>query len=204
MDGPMTKEALAILIKWMYTDSVHFVKDETEAFVAVRTYLIAKIFDMGTLPDLLLKRLETFYENNTIDDKVLGEMRLLRWKRGDDELYELLVKQVAKKMVKLNWLGRQGEARDLQEKLFKQGKGSLMFFLKTQFLFQLAFNKECRKRMEEDTKNGKGLGRGLIPYTERLDVMFRGVELLAKEDIVPSRGSAASKVSGVDEDPAKL
>ena len=153
MDGPMTKEALAILIKWMYTDSVHFVKDETEAFVAVRTYLIAKTFDMGTLPDLLLKRLETFYENNTIDDKVLGEMRLLRWKRGDDELYELLVKQVAKKMVKLNWLGRQGEARDLQEKLFKQGKGSLMFFLKTQFLFQLAFNKECRKRMEEDTKN---------------------------------------------------
>ena len=57
IDGRMIKEALAILIKWMYTDSVHFVKDESEAFVTVRTYLFAKVLDMGTLPNLLLKRL---------------------------------------------------------------------------------------------------------------------------------------------------
>ena len=92
--------------------------------------------------------------NNAIDDKVFGEMRMLRWKSDGDELLELLVKQVAKKMIKLNWLGRQGEAKDLQKKLFKQAKGSLMFLLKTQHVFQLAFMDETHERYEADTKDG--------------------------------------------------
>ena len=197
--GPMIKEALAIFIKWMYTDSVHFVKDESEAFVAVRTYLFAKMFDMGTFPNLLLKRLETFYENNTIDDKVFREMNKLRWKRRDDELYEFLVKQVAKKTVKLNWLGRQGEAKDLREELFKQGKGSLWFLLNTQHVFQAAFNDECRKRNEEDTKDGE-LGRGLVPYAEMIDVMFDSMKLLVELDTDTSKESVGSKTSSDGED----
>ena len=140
-----------------------------------------------------------FYENKTIDDKVLGEINLLHWKAHDDELYEFLVKQVAKQIVELKWLSRQGEAKAIHKKLFKQGNGSLGFLVSTQHVFQLAFNEECCKRDEEDTKDGE-LGRGSVLITEMMGVMFDSLKPLYEQDADTSKDPVVSKTPSAGED----
>ena len=65
------RAACSIVIKYIYTGSVHYVKETAQVVTAMKAYKVAWQLKMGDACQAILSRLKTFYQNNQLNESLV-------------------------------------------------------------------------------------------------------------------------------------
>ena len=87
-----TPEAFAIILKWIYTQAIHYIKDETEVSLYIDATNIALTLGIWDVLEPLCDRVETFYARNTMGKSTISAIENLP---DDCKLHATLVKLAA-------------------------------------------------------------------------------------------------------------
>lgn len=87
-----SKQSFSIILKWIYTNSVHYVKDESDVLQYIEATSLALELGIWDVLDLLHDRVEQYFQRNPVNGQVAEAIHSLP---NDCKLYGLLVTATA-------------------------------------------------------------------------------------------------------------
>lgn len=87
-----TPESFAVILKWVYTQALHYVKTEDEVLRYIDATNLALALGIWDILDPLCDRVKTFYEHNTMCSTVINAIGVLP---DDCKLHNALIKLAA-------------------------------------------------------------------------------------------------------------
>ena len=83
-----TPESFAVIIKWIYTNATHYVKDESDVLLYIKTTNLALALGIWDVLDPLCDRVAEFYDHNPLDNQVINAIETLP---DDCKLHDTLI-----------------------------------------------------------------------------------------------------------------